>query len=296
MNLNNKFKETMRNLDYMKVIQNIIFMVLGSYLISFAIKAFLLPNKLSTGGASGVATIFYYISDMPMGITVLLINIPLFIVAMIKLGIRFSVKAIITTVLLSVFLDLFDYSKFIQIADTDLFISAIFGGLILGIGISLVFKVGASSGGSDLLAQIIYRLTSLQSVSQILLAIDTIIILSIVLVFKNINLGLYSIVAIFVSKKVIEIIFEGIYYTKIVTIITKNPNEITVKIFEELNRSATITKAKGAYSDRDYYVLTVLVTLPQISGLKQIVRNNDNKAIVYISNANEVFGKGFKAM
>ncbi|MNI41684.1 hypothetical protein D3C73_959450 [compost metagenome] len=271
-------------------------MIAGAYFISFAINVFLLPNKLSTGGASGIATIFYYVFNLPLGLTVMAINIPLFIFSIIKLGIKFSGKAIFTTIMLSIFLDNIQYIKLMEIFQTDLFISSIYGGLILGVGLSLLFKVGASSGGSDLLAQIIYRLTSIQSLSQILLIIDTTIILSIVLVFKDVNLGLYSIVSIFVSKKVIDVIFEGIYYTKIVTIITTNKEPILSEILEELKRGATLTAVKGAYTNSEYSSLTVIVTLPEISRLKQIIRKNDENALVYISNANEVIGHGFKQM
>lgn len=131
----------------------------------------------------------------------MLINVPLFVFSLVKLGIKFSAKSIFTTTLLSVLLSAFDYTSLIEVLDTDLFISAIFGGLVLGIGLSLLFRVGASSGGSDLLAQIIYKLGKAQSLSQMLLIIDTIVILAIVIVFKNVNLGLYSIVAILYLKK-----------------------------------------------------------------------------------------------
>lgn len=296
MEVKEKISEATKNIDYLKLIIEILYMIIGSYLISFAINVFLLPNKLSTGGASGIGTIFYYISNVPVGISVILINIPLFLIALIKLGFKFSIKAIVTTTLLSVFLDIFDYSSILEIIKTDLFISAIFGGLIMGLGLAMLFKVGASSGGSDLLAQIIYRLTSIQSLSQILLIIDTGIILSIVIVFKNVNLGLYSIVAIFVSKKVIDVIFAGIYYTKVVTVITAKPREIVDQIFKDLNRGVTLTNVKGAYTNNDYTSLTVIVTLPEIAKLKQIIRQNDDRALVYISNANEVLGHGFKQM
>ncbi len=276
------------------IIYDLLLILMGTYILSFAINVFLYPHKLSTGGASGIATIIKYIYNVPLGITVMIINIPLFVVAIFKLGLRFSAKAIITTTLLSIFLDIFTYESLIKIIDADLFISAIFGGLLCGLSLSILFKAGASSGGSDLLAQIIYKLTSIQSISQILLIIDTCIILSIVIVFKNVNLGLYSVVSIYISKKVIDVIFEGIYYTKIVDILTKNQDNIVDEILSDLKRGVTSMKVIGEYTKTEYTKLTVILTLPEIARIKRIVRKNDPKALMYISNANEVLGHGFK--
>lgn len=287
-------KSDISKIDFKELVIDIIYMVIGAYILSFGIKIFLLPFKLSTGGASGIATIIYYIYNIPMGVTVLLINIPLFIISLIKLGVKFSAKSIFTTVLLSIFLDVFEYNFLHNMMNVDLFISSIFGGLLVGLGLSILFKAGASSGGSDLLAQIIYNLTNIQSLSQLLLIIDTVIILSIVVVFKDINLGLYSIVAIFVSKKVIDVVFEGIYYTKVVNIITKSKDKISEDIMSELERGVTYRNVKGAYTNDEYSELTVILTMPEIYKLKRIIKRHDKKALVYIVNSHEVLGSGFK--
>lgn len=289
-------KKNIEKINIWRVLLDTVYIVIGTYILSFAISVLLVPLKLSTGGASGIATIFYYLYNIPLGVTVMIINIPLFLISIFKIGIKFSAKSIITTTLLSIFLDIFDYSSVINMLNVDLFLASIYGGILIGLSLSLLFKAGASSGGSDLLAQIIYRLTKIQSLSQILLAIDSVIILSIVVVFKNTNLGLYSILAIFVSKKVIDVVFEGIYHTKVVNIITKNKEEITNDVLTDLKRGATITKAKGAYTSDEYNLITVIITLPEVSKLKQIVNKYDKSALVYILNANEVLGHGFKQM
>lgn len=282
--------------SYFEAINNTIYIILGCLIMTFSINVFLLPNKLSTGGASGVATILYYKLGIPMGLCIILLNIPLFIISVSKIGFRFSIKTIITTILLSVFLDICKFESLINYFKVDLFISSIFGGFLMGIASSLILKADASSGGSDLLAQIIYRVKSTQSVSQIMLAIDTGIILTIVVVFKNINLGLYSIISIFVSKKVIDVIFEGIYYTKIITIITDKPRQIIDQIFVKLNRGATINEVTGAYSGQKFSQVIVIVTLPEMVQVKKIVAKYDSRALIYIYSANEVLGKGFKEL
>lgn len=292
----NEKKRLIRARKILDFTKNFILIVLGAYLISLSINMFLLPHKMTTGGASGIATILYYLSNIPMGITILAINLPLFVIAIVKLGKKFVIKTIFSTVLLSVFLELFKYDQVIQTTQIDLLMSCIFGGIISGIGLSLTFKAGASSGGSDLLANIIYKLTKIQSLSKVLMGIEIVIISGVIICFKDINLGLYSIIALFISTKVIDVIFDGIYNTKVATIITKKGDQIVESILSELGRGATITNSIGAHSGEENTTITCVITRNQIASLKQIIRDNDNRAVMYITNANEAIGKGFKSI
>lgn len=292
----NEKKRLIRARKILDFTKNFILIVLGAYLISLSINMFLLPHKMTTGGASGIATILYYLSNIPMGITILAINLPLFVIAIVKLGKKFVIKTIFSTVLLSVFLELFKYDQVIQTTQIDLLMSCIFGGIISGIGLSLTFKAGASSGGSDLFANIIYKLTKIQSLSKVLMGIEIVIISGVIICFKDINLGLYSIIALFISTKVIDVIFDGIYNTKVATIITKKGDQIVESILSELGRGATITNSIGAHSGEENTTITCVITRNQIASLKQIIRDNDNRAMMYITNANEAIGKGFKSI
>lgn len=276
-----------------ELIQDIFYIVFGTYLVSFGINFFLLPLKLTTGGVSGIGTILYYLFNIPLGVTTIILNIPLFILSLKKLGLKSSIKTICSTILLSVFLDMFKYQNN-QI--TDLFTSAVFGGIVMGTGLSIVFKAGASTGGSDLLAQVIYKVFPVQSLSQILLLIETVIIGAVVVVFKNINLGLYSIIAMFISSKVIDVIFEGIYYTKVVNIYTTKQEKITKFIIEELDRGATLTKSLGAHTNTPNTTITCILTRPQVAKLKRRIKDLDKDALLYIATTNEVFGNGFKSI
>lgn len=292
----NEKKRLIRARKILDFTKNFILIVLGAYLISLSINMFLLPHKMTTGGASGIATILYYLSNIPMGITILAINLPLFVIAIVKLGKKFVIKTIFSTILLSVFLELFKYDQVIQTTQIDLLMSCIFGGIISGIGLSLTFKAGASSGGSDLLANIIYKLTKIQSLSKVLMGIEIVIISGVIICFKDINLGLYSIIALFISTKVIDVIFDGIYNTKVATIITKKGDQMVESILSELGRGATITNSIGAHSGEENTTITCVITRNQIASLKQIIRDNDNRAMMYITNANEAIGKGFKSI
>ena len=284
----------LKRMQFLYFLKDIILLAIGAYIISFGTNMFLLPYKMTTGGASGIATIMYYIANIPMGVTILIVNLPLFLFAIIKLGKVFTIKTIISTVLLSVFLEIFKYDQIIARNSVDLLIACIFGGLICGIGLSLTFKAGASSGGSDLLAQLIYKLTSVQSLSQVLLAIELVIISAVIVVFQDLNIGLYSIISMFISTRVIDIVFEGVNNTKVATIITKKTDAVVEPILTELKRGATITNSIGAHTGEENTTITCIITRSQIAKLKQIIRENDSNAILYIYTVNEAIGKGFK--
>lgn len=272
------------------------YIFIGSLLVAVAINVFFLPNKITNGGASGIATVLYYLYQTPMGLSVMLINIPLFILAIWKLGIKFSIKTIVSTSLLSLFLEIIKVETFIvkYQASEDLFIATIFGGLILGIGLSLVFKGNASTGGSDLLANIIYKWKPNINLSTILLMIDSVIIIFTIIVFKSINIGLYSIIGIYISNKVIDLLFEGINYSKAFYIISSRAKEITEEVAKTLERSTTMVECTGTYTKEKYMLLIVILPRTQLSKMKYIIQKHDKRAFVYISNAHEVLGQGFK--
>ena len=278
----------------MHVILDLIYMVVGAFFIAIGTNLFLLPHKMTTGGASGIATIFYYLLNIPMGLTIMLINIPLFIFSIIKLGIKFNLKTVFTTIILSLFLEIFKYGGLIKLSNLDLFTSCVFGGVIVGLGLAIVFKAGASSGGSDLLAQLIYKLTKAQSVSKTLLTIEICIITGVIIVFQDINIGLYSIISMAISTKVVDVVFEGVYYTKVVTIITKKRDKVIPAILNDLKRGATVTNSIGAHSKEEVTTITCVITTPQIAKLKDLIREHDSKALMYITTVNEAIGTGFK--
>lgn len=275
-------------------VYQIILLILGTLILGVAINLLFLPNNLSTGGASGIALIIYHLYKVPVGLTVILINIPLFIIALKDLGWKFCSKAIIGTALLSLFIEL--TSKLVGVVkiEQDIFLGCIFGGLLNGIGLSLVFKADGSTGGSDLLAQIIYKKRPVSSIGQILLVIDSIIIISNAIVFNSISIALYSVIALYISKKTTDIIFEGIEYTKAVNIISKEGKAIAKEIIERTDRGVTISKCIGVYTNEEYIHVVSVVTMPQLPLVKKIVKSIDKGAFTYISDTREVLGLGFK--
>lgn len=278
--------------------KNLICMIIGTLVAAMAINLFLSPAKISTGGASGIGVILFNLYRIPVSITVLVLNIPLFVIALKSIGVKFSINAIIGTALLSLMIQLttpLTNITWLNFAD-DLFLSSIFGGMFMGLGLALVFKGEGSTGGSDLLAQIIYKKRSTASIGQLLLLIDTVIIILTIIAFKSVLYGLYSIIALYIANKVIDIVFEGINSSKAINIITKKGEEISKEIIDKLDRGVNTSMCVGEYTKEEYIHVVTVVENSQVQMVKRIVRKIDKKAFIYITPAQEVLGTGFKKL
>ena len=265
--------------------------VLGAVIMAFGVSSFLLPNQLSSGGFSGVATITYYLLNIPMGLMIMILNVPLFIFAGYKIGKDFFIKSLIGTASLSIFIDIFD--KYPPVT-TDRFLACIYGGAIIGIGTAVILRVGASTGGTELITNIIKIYNPYISMSSYLTAIDIIIIALNVIFFKHIEIGLYSAIAIYLYGQMIDIIFEGVYYTKLMFIISDKNEEIAKEITREVKRGVTGLYGKGMFKEEDKLVLICAASRGDISKIKDIAKKIDERSFIIIANAREVLGKGFK--
>jgi len=279
-----------------KFVMDVVKIAIGCFIAALALNIFLSPAKISTGGASGIGVLLYHVYNIPISLTVLLLNIPLFIIALKDLGLKFCVRAIIGTLLLVLMLSVTAPIANIEWLNfsNDLFLSSIFGGILMGLGLSIVFKGEGSTGGSDLLAQIIYKKRSNASIGQLLLIIDVVIVIATMIAFRNVLYGLYSIIALFLSNKTIDIVFEGVNYSKVINIITKNDENIVRKIIEDLDKGVTTSKCIGEYTDEEYTHIITVVNNSQLPTVKRIVKTCDKQAFIYISPAHEVLGTGFK--
>ena len=252
---------------------------------------FLLPNQLSAGGFSGIATITYYLFKFPLGLTVLVLNIPLFILSIFKNGKKFFINALLGTLFLSFFLDFFDSFKALT---EDRFLGCIYGGIIAGIGTAIVLRTNASTGGTDLLTQIIKSFQPNIKISNLLVILDTIIVALNVFFFRELEVGLYSTITIYLMGKMLDIFFEGIDFAKIVYIISPKYKEISKEISEEIRRGSTALYGKGMYREEEKNILMCVASRGEIRQIRKIVREIDKEAFIVIANAREVFGEGFK--
>jgi len=271
-------------------IKEIIGTILGSGIMAIGVSLFLLPNQLSTGGFSGIATILYYFFNTPLGIINIILNIPLFIIAFYKLGIKFIGKSIIGTISLSIFIDLFDYLPPLTL---DRFLACIYGGIIIGFGTAIILKMGSSTGGTDLVSNIVKGYRPTIKMGNVITVLDISIVILNVFAFGKIEIGLYSAIAIFLMGKVIDVVFEGINFTKMLIIISDKSEEISKNI-QELERGATGLYGKGIYTGEEKLVLICATPRKDVAKVRRIAKEIDQNSFIIITNAREVYGKGFK--
>lgn len=286
-----KFKTKRKIIKIKYLLVQFIQIIIGTALVAISTSLFLLPNQLSSGGFSGIATIIYYLLKIPLGNTVLVLNIPLFIISLIKNGKSFFLNAITGTIGLSFFLNIFEKLKPIT---TDRFLACIYGGIIAGIGTAIVLKANASTGGTDLLTQIIKAYKPNVRISNLLVILDTLIVAANVLFFKELEIGLYSAITIYIMGKMLDIFFEGIDFAKIIYIISPKNDEIAEKIGNEIKRGSTSLYGKGMYKKQDMEVLFCVASRSEVREIRKIVKDIDINAFIVITNAREVFGEGFK--
>lgn len=265
--------------------------IIGALFMAIATSMFLLPNQLSSGGISGIATIFYYLLDIPMGTTILVLNIPLFIFAGYKLGKTFVVKTLVGTFSFSTFIDILD--RFEPLTQ-DRFLACIYGGIIIGLGTAIILKANSSTGGSDLVSQIVREYNQNIRTSNVITIIDIAIVTLNVIFFKKIEIGLYSAIVIYLMGKIIDIIFEGIYFTKLLIIISDKNQEIAEEIGEKVQKGTTGLFGKGMYTNEHKLVLLCAASRGDVARVKQIAKKIDPKSFIIIANAREVVGLGFK--
>ena len=274
-----------------KILIEIIGTMVGSFIMAVGVALFLLPNQLSSGGIAGIATITYYLLKIPMGTVIMVINIPLFLFSGYKIGKAFFIKSIIGTISLSFFIDILDK---IEPLTNDRFLACVYGGIIIGIGTAVLLKVNSSTGGSDLISYIAKKYNPTIRTSNIILIIDFVIICLNMLFFREIEIGLYSAIAIYLMGKIIDILFEGIYFTKMMLIISDKSEEIAKVIENEIKRGTTGIYGKGMYTNKEKLILMCVAPRKDIARIKLMTRKIDINSFIIITNSREVLGQGFK--
>lgn len=274
-----------------KLIKEYIYIALGCLVMAVGVSQFFLPNELSTGGFSGIAIIVYYLTNYPMGTIMLILNIPLLLIAYFKVGKQLFIRSIYGTVLFSVFVDILDQ---INPLTQDKFLACIYGGILMGVGTAVILKFNSSTGGSDLLSYVIRAYKPQYRSSNLILFIDVIIITANVIFFKTIEIGLYSAIAIFLMGKMIDLIFEGINFTKALLIISPHYQEIAETIGKTIDRGSTALYSKGMYTNEKRMTLLCVGSRTEAYAMQNIAKKIDNDAFIIILNAREVIGRGFK--
>lgn len=277
----------MKNKIKNKFVFEIIETIVGSFIMATAVSLFLLPNELSSGGFSGIGTILYYLFNIPVGVTIFLLNLPLFTVATYKIGKGFLIKSIIGTIFYSIFIDLLDV---VEPITNDKILACIYGGMLTGVGTALILRGHASTGGSDLLSIIIKRYKNNFKTSSLIIIIDSIIILLNTIFFRKIEIGLYSAITIYLMGKIIDILFEGIYFTKLIFIVSEKNEEIAKIINNKIQRGVTGLYGKGMFTNTKKMVLMCAVGRNDLVELKKQIKQIDSEAFLIVANSREVLG------
>ena len=276
----------------LKTIGGYLGILFGVTITAFGLSWFLIPSRIAAGGVSGLATVTYHLFDIPVGLTMIVFNIPLFLVSFIVIGSVFGIRTVFGTITLSILIDVF--ANYAVPITTDPLLAAIYGGVLSGLGLGIAFRFGGSTGGTDMAAQLISRFFPI-SVGQALLIVDGLVIF-LAGIFFGPELALYALLAVFISTKTIDLVQEGQSYAKAAFIISDHSEQIGQSVLSRLERGATMLQGKGVFTGSDREVLFVIVSRSEISILRQLVQEIDPKAFLVISDVREVLGEGFKRL
>lgn len=277
------------NLNKNSIIRDYVLILIGSFTMGFAIKNIYDPVGLVTGGVSGIAIILKDQFEIPLWVTNTALNVPLFLASIRIKGWSFIKRTLVATVALSLSLYVIPEVPFLM---EDLFLTALFGGLISGVGAGLVFISHATTGGTDMLAALLHRWIKHYTMVQIMQVLDAIVVMAGASVF-GITYALYALIAIFALTKVSDGLIEGLKFSKVAFIISEKSEEIAQAIMKELERGVTGLDARGMYSGENKNVLFCVVAKKEIVQLKELVVGHDSQAFVIVSDAREVLGEGF---
>ena len=262
----------------------------GSIIVGIGLNALLIPNRIAAGGASGIATIIYHLWGWSPGIVLLAINIPLLIASFIVFGPRFGIYTILGSLATSLAVE---FTQGAGVLTQDPLLASIYGGVVTGIGMGIVFRFRGSTGGTDILAKFVTHYSGV-SIGQALLFIDAAVVLLAGLVFTA-EYAMYALIAIFVSTKLIDVVLEGIYSAKALFIISHEADKIAAELMTRLERGVTMFPSKGGFSKEEKTTLLCVVGRMELSRAKQVVLEIDHTAFIVVTEAHEVLGEGFAA-
>lgn len=274
-----------------ELLKNNAIWIVGCLLYSFGVNSFSIPNSIAQSGITGVAVIFNHLFEWPVGTVNLVLNIPLLILMWLFLGKKLVARTLCVTVLLSTALDV--TAIFAPPYEGDNILAALFCGLLQGAGLGLIMITGATSGGTDIVGRLVHKKWPHITVGTIVMIADAVVVASGMFVFKSIESGLYAIIMIFVSTKVIDALIYGTGNGKMLMIVTDKADEVSKAMVAASPRGVSIVPATGAYTGKGKNILICVARKHEISGILKIVRSIDDKTFIIVSEANEILGEGF---
>jgi len=277
--------------EFWKKIRWILATIVGSALFALGFSLFLQPNDINTGGISGLAQVAVHVTGLgSVGLLSVLLNLPLFLVGGLRIGKRFFAGSLLGMVLSGLLIDGFSG---LSMAPQETLVSAIYGGVLCGLGLGVVFASGTSTGGSDILVRLLklhYRNVPIGTIS---MCFDALVVILTGVVFHDLSRTLYSGITVFITGQVMDVVVYRFDYSKVALIVSDQAEEIAADICTKLDRGATFLNGQGSYSHQDKKVVLTVVKKRQLAELKELVMERDEKAFVIVQEAHQVLGDGF---
>ena len=271
---------------------DILKMVLGSALAAAAFQFFTFPNSIVSGGVTGIAQIVHLLSNLPTGVLNIVLNIPLFIICWRHLGLRVLIGALAVMIMVSVFIDLFSLTG--VAATDDPLLASVYGGVLNGAGYGLVYTTGVTGGGIDILAKLLRRKYPHINFGNFILGMNVIVVLTFAVLFHKYESCMYTMIEMFISSKVINLLLYGSNVSTVCYIISSVPAEISDAINREMHRGVTFLRGQGGWSGHDQPVILCVIKRPEIAQMRALVREVDEHAFFIVTEAKDVFGKNFE--
>jgi len=281
-----------KNLTFRTEARDLLYILTGSVFLAAGLVFFLIPNKIVTGGVAGLAIVLYYLTGVPTGMMMLLLNIPLILIGWRYLGKLFLLKTIIAIIMTSFLTDLFIINLHLGQLTSQLMLATIYGGIAVGVGLGMIFKGNASAGGGTVVARVISKQSRFKT-GQILFALDVLVILTAAITFRNVELALWGFLTIFIASQLVDLILTGKPAAKLALVETSQISLISQGIQQELSRTPAVIPARNPGTSESKEFLLAIIDTGQVNKLRDIVKYIDPQATVIISDARELLGNGF---
>lgn len=268
--------------------------LVGVTITALALVWLLIPNKIAAGGVSGLAIVLFNLWKWPVALTMLLLNLPLFLGCLWVFGPRFGVKTLFGSIFISIMVQFWETVVNLPPLTINPLLASLYGGVIAGVGMGISFRFRGTTGGTDLAAQLLHKFTGV-SIGYSLLLFDSFVIVLAGIVFKSSELALYAIITLFVTGKALDSVLEGLNYAKAAFIISELSEEIAAKILSDLQRGATGLMGRGLYSTKEKQVILCVISRAEVIKIKELVNQIDPRAFVIIADVHEVLGEGFRS-
>ncbi len=272
---------------------DLLFTVLGTALVGFALAMFTIPNDIAPGGVSGLATALAFITPIHVSVWTLMMNIPLMIAAWRRLGARAIFFTLISTVLLSFFIEI--GTLYLPQYRSNVLVASLMGGVVSGLGMGMLFIRGVSTGGTDLLALILKKLLPNVPTGTLLMFVDAAVVVAATLIFRDFDVAIYSAITIFTTSKVIDTITQGVDYAKVIYTVTERGDEVVRTLNAFTDRGTTLIPAVGGYTGGGKQIVMTVTKRSVLAQTLRLIRQADPKAFTFVVDSTEVHGEGFRA-